>query len=121
MDKSGIMSYELSVSEKGRTSFPAALRRAARLDDSEGIIAQVLGEGRVLLETREAIEARVRANASGFSSSLSTEDVRSARSEDVLAQESSWQRKDELAAAAQARSEQDSDAIGAAALQLLGL
>jgi bifunctional DNA-binding transcriptional regulator/antitoxin component of YhaV-PrlF toxin-antitoxin module len=50
-----MVTYTLSVKEKGRTVLPAALRTACQFTDATELVATPLGRGKFLVETREAI------------------------------------------------------------------
>jgi bifunctional DNA-binding transcriptional regulator/antitoxin component of YhaV-PrlF toxin-antitoxin module len=58
---SGYFAFRLG--NKGRAVIPAALRAQARLSEGETLLARVDEQGRVVIETREAIKLRLRHQA----------------------------------------------------------
>jgi len=52
----------MRVGGKGRTVLPAGLRDRAQIQEGDTLVAR-LEDGRVVLETRETIKARIRAAA----------------------------------------------------------
>jgi bifunctional DNA-binding transcriptional regulator/antitoxin component of YhaV-PrlF toxin-antitoxin module len=66
----------LSVGEKGRVVLPAALRREAGVQVGDELVARVVGPHQILVETKEAVAARLRAR---FRDGGGTDDLRRAR------------------------------------------
>ena len=56
------MVYTMRVGEKGRTVLPAELRGAAHIREGDTLVAR-LEDGRVVIETRDSVRARIRAAA----------------------------------------------------------
>jgi AbrB family looped-hinge helix DNA binding protein len=54
--------YTLRVGEKGRTVLPAELRGAAHIQAGDTLVAR-LEDGRLIIETRDAVRVRIRAAA----------------------------------------------------------
>lgn len=122
MPSNPIHSFQLSMNEKGRTLLSAGLRSAAKVDTKDELFAQVVGEGIILIETKNAVRNRVRANAiSGAHGKDSTKLIRESRIEDVIAQQNSWEIRDRLAEEATKRSPEDVEAAGDAMLRAIGL
>ena len=76
----GIAPFNLG--EKGRLVLPIAVRRAAQIADGADLVARAEGEGRVVIETRDAISLRVWANAPTPTGVNTVELVREMRNED---------------------------------------
>jgi bifunctional DNA-binding transcriptional regulator/antitoxin component of YhaV-PrlF toxin-antitoxin module len=74
----------LSVGEKGRVVLPAALRREAGVEVGDELVARVVGPHQILVETREAVAARLRAR---FRDGGGTDDLRRARAADRAVEE----------------------------------
>ena len=74
-----------TIGPKGRSVLPVAIRRAAHFEEGTEVVAIALGEGRVLLETVEAVRQRVWAGAPDpeVGRAEATADVRRMRDEDV--------------------------------------
>jgi AbrB family looped-hinge helix DNA binding protein len=107
------------VGPKGRTVIPAAVRRAAGLNEGDEVVTSAVGEGRVLLETVSAVRNRVwDAAPAGAETADTAADVRAARVEDVELSDAAAARR---AADAQASSVEASQARGQALLAELGL
>ncbi len=51
--------FQLSVKEKGRTVLPIGLQRACGFAPGAKLVARPLGNGRFLVETREAVLERI--------------------------------------------------------------
>ena len=73
------MTVTLSVGDKGRVVLPAALRREAGVQVGDELIARAVGPHQILVETREAVAARLRAR---FRDAGGTDDLRQARAAD---------------------------------------
>jgi bifunctional DNA-binding transcriptional regulator/antitoxin component of YhaV-PrlF toxin-antitoxin module len=78
------MAVTLSVGEKGRVVLPAALRREAGVQVGDELVARAVGPHQILVETREAVAARLRAR---FRDAGGTDDLRRARSADRAVEE----------------------------------
>ncbi len=61
------MAHILRIGAKGRTVLPAALRAEVRVGVGDELVAHA-EEGRIVLETREAIKARLRSLAAAAKS-----------------------------------------------------
>lgn len=108
--------FAFNIGPKGRSVLPAAVRRAAHFEEGTQVVAIALGEGRVLLETVDAVRQRVwdGAPAATDGSSDAAADVRRMREDDIAISD----------AAAARRSATPSDGgedRGAALLAKLGL
>lgn len=111
-----VVSSSFHVGAKGRVVLPAAVRRAAHLDEGAEVVARPDGEGRVVIETVESIRARVWAASPQSAGHDMTADVRAMRDEDNrVSDEASARRAGELG------SKDDSAAAEAALLAHLGL
>lgn len=121
MSSASLQSFKLEIGGKNRALFTADLRSAASLEMGDELVAHVLGKGVVLLETKEVIRDRVRANARGGSEIDGAALIRAGRIEDIEAAAKSWVRKDQLAAEAESRPQAESDAIGLEMLREIGL
>jgi len=108
------VSGSFHVGAKGRVVLPAAVRRAAGVEEGTELVARADGEGRVVLETVASIRARVW-DAAPPPSGLDVEmDVKAIRQDDLaLERRRAAERLD--------RSEQESAEAGAALLAHLGL
>jgi AbrB family looped-hinge helix DNA binding protein len=113
---SGSVSAAFRVGPKGRIVLPSAVRRAARIEEGAEVVARLLGEGQLLIETKDAVRARVWGAAPEPAGLDTTADVRALRSEDIALVAKNAARQAELSS-----TEQDSDAAGAALLAHLGL
>jgi AbrB family looped-hinge helix DNA binding protein len=51
------------IGNKGRVVIPAALRERAHVAEGDELVARVMEHGRLMLETRESIKRRLRAQA----------------------------------------------------------
>lgn len=111
-----VVSAPFHVGAKGRVVLPAAVRRAAHVEEGAEVVARPDGEGRVLIETVASIRARVWAAAPEPGDLDTTEDVRVMREEDRLLSEQ--HAAEHLAAPGP---EQASADAGAALLAHLGL
>lgn len=112
----GTVSASFRVGQKGRVMLPAAVRRAAHLEDGAEVVARPDGEGRIVIESVAAIRARLWA-AAPKASGLDTEaDVRAMRQQDQAVVELNATRQLDARG-----TDEDSDAAGAALLARLGL
>ncbi len=118
MELAGFATAPFQVGAKGRVVLPAAARRAAHIEEGAELVARVVGEGQLLLETRDAVRARVWAAAPQRTGLDTSADVRALRDEDRKLEDRNAARR---AAEFSARSETDSAAAGAALLAELGL
>ena len=122
MDQLGAtVSASFHIGAKGRVVLPAAVRRAARLDEGTEVVARTEGDGRVIIETVASVRARIWAAAppdAGLDSAGldSSADVRLMRDEDGHASDAASARRSR-----EFRSEPDSENAGAALLSHLGL
>lgn len=107
-----------TVDARGRTVVPASIRRAAGIGEDQEIVYIAEGRGRVLLTTREAVQAEVWAAApiaEGDEPDAGT-DVRIMRREDGARSEEAA-----IKAARRGAGDPEVDATGAALLHDLGL
>lgn len=116
VEPSRVVSSSFHVGLKGRVMLPAAVRRAAHLEEGAEVVARPDGEGRVIIETVASIRARVWAAAPEPKDLDLTADVRDLRNEDRQLAEQNADRQ-----AATLGSEHDSVAAGASLLAHLGL
>jgi bifunctional DNA-binding transcriptional regulator/antitoxin component of YhaV-PrlF toxin-antitoxin module len=79
----GSTSSEFRLGPKGRVVLPAAVRRAAHIPEGASVVAHAEGEGRIVIETVDAVRARVWGAAPGESEADATTDMRSMRDEDT--------------------------------------
>ncbi len=113
---SSVISASFRVGLKGRVVLPAAVRRAAHLEEGAEVIARPDGEGRVVIETVASIRERIW-NAAPEPTGVDTAaDVRELRDEDESLSTANMARQ-----ARALGSEEDSAAAGAALLAHLGL
>lgn len=112
----GTVSTPFRVGHKGRVMLPAAVRRAARLEEGVEVVARPDGEGRIVIESVDAVRARLWAAAPGASGLDTAVDVREMRQEDQ-----DVVREGALRQVADLGSEADSEAVGAALFARLGL
>lgn len=99
---------------KGRGSIPKSVRDAAHVAADATLVAYADGDGRLVLETREAVSRRLRAQTAGATQGDAVAEVRQMRQDDEAL---SRRATDERAQAGGP----DSDAVGAAFLSSLGL
>ncbi len=99
---------------KGRIVLPVAVRRAARIPDGAEVVARADGEGRIVVETIDAIRKRVWDGAPVPTGLDATADVRAMREEDT-------QIADAAAAARSQAGQSEGPTVGAALLSDLGL
>ena len=101
MDRNIVSAVRLGA--KGRAVIPAPVRQAAGLKEGASLIAVAEGAGRIVLETPEAVQARVWAAAAPVAEDARA-DVRALRQLDKALDEANFARRsrepDELAAAA---------------------
>ena len=112
----GVVSGPFHVGAKGRVVLPAAVRRAAGIEEGDQVVARPAGEGRVVIETVRSIRERVWAAAPDASGLDSTMEIRTMRDEDNNLSDTAFKRR-----AIVSGSETDSAAAGAALLARLGL
>lgn len=112
----GVVSGPFHVGAKGRVVLPANVRRAAGIGEGAELVARQVGEGQVLLETKEAVRARVWGAAPEPTDADITADVRAMRAEDVAIGDRNAVRRATLIG-----SDADSEAVGADLLAQLGL
>jgi AbrB family looped-hinge helix DNA binding protein len=112
----GAMSASFHVGAKGRVVLPAAVRRAAHVEEGDEVVARADGDGRVVIETVSSIRARVWAAAPEGSGVDTEADVRAMRDQD---RQLEHRRAADNAVAL--RTEQQSAEAGAALLAHLGL
>lgn len=104
------------IGPKGRSVLPVSIRRAAGFVEGTEVVAVVLGEGRVLLETVDAVRQRVWAGAPDpAAADDSTTDVRRMREDDVAVSDAAAVRRSASPESG------GSDDRGAALLARLGL
>lgn len=84
---------EFRVGERGRSVLPAEVRRAARVEEGDQMVARAEGPGRIVLETRDAIAARVWAAAPTATGLDVTADVRAMRDEDNAISDANFVRR----------------------------
>ena len=108
------VSAALTLDRKGRAVLPASVRRAAGVDEESTLVAWVAAEGTIVIETPEAVQARVWAAASAAGDLNATAAIREVRVEDA-------RNSDENFARRAAAGDSDSDAVGAALLADLRL
>lgn len=112
------MAHELAVAPfhvgpKGRVSLPAAVRRAAGVEEGATVVAHTDGPGRIVIETESAIRARVWGAAPVPGSVDATTDIRALRDEDTAVADAAAHRR-----SAQVTGKED---VGASLLSHLGL
>lgn len=112
----GLVTTSFHVGAKGRVVLPAAIRRAAHIEEGAELVARLVGEGQMLLETKDAVRARVWGAAPQSSDLDVTADVRAMRDEDLALEARNAARRE-----GDVGSEADSEAAGAALLAQLGL
>lgn len=112
----GLVSTSFHVGAKGRVVLPAAIRRAAHIEEGAELVARLVGEGQLLLETKDAVRSRVWDAAPQSADLDVAADVRAMRTEDIA-----LEARHAAGREAAVGSEADSDAAGAALLAHLGL
>jgi len=55
--------FHIEVGQKGRALLPAGLRRATGIGVGTELVAQVIGEGEILLATKQAVLRRIQGGA----------------------------------------------------------
>ncbi len=55
--------FVVRIGNKGRVVIPAALRERAHVAEGDELVARVMEDGRLMLETRGSVKARLRAQA----------------------------------------------------------
>ena len=112
----GAVSSSFRVGQKGRVMLPAAVRRAAHLEDGAEVVARSDGEGRIIIESVDSIRVRLWAAAPASDGLDVAQDVREMRQQDQAVVEANAARQ-----LATLGSEADSEAAGRALLNVLGL
>jgi bifunctional DNA-binding transcriptional regulator/antitoxin component of YhaV-PrlF toxin-antitoxin module len=95
---SGAVTASFQLGEKGRVVLPAAVRRAAHIPDGATVVAHAAGEGRIVIETVDAIRARVWGAAPEPSDLDAAADVRAMRDEDNRTTDEAAERRSAAAA-----------------------
>lgn len=87
--------FAFNIGPKGRSVLPAAVRRAAHLEEGTQVVAIALGEGRVLLETVDSVRQRVWDGAPSSQGEVgdATADVRRLRQEDIAVSDAAAARR----------------------------
>jgi bifunctional DNA-binding transcriptional regulator/antitoxin component of YhaV-PrlF toxin-antitoxin module len=80
----GVTIAGFHLGAKGRVVLPAAVRREAHIFDGADLVAHAAGHGRIVIETRESIRARVWDAAPSPTGFDATVDVRTVRTEDGI-------------------------------------
>lgn len=111
-----VASAAFRVGQKGRVVLPAAVRRAAGIDEGAEVVARTEGDGRLVIETVESIKRRVWGFSPQPSGTDPGEDVRRMRQQDIEESDSAAARRSEPVC-----TEQESRAAGAELLMHLGL
>lgn len=114
----GSVSASFQLGAKGRAVLPAAVRRAAHIPEGAIVIAHSEGVGRIVIETTDAIRARVWRAAPESTGVDATVNVRAMRDEDVRRSDEAADRR---SAAAAGTTDAASDEAGARLLAHLGL
>ncbi len=73
----------VSLGAKGRVLIPVAVRRAAEVDEGTELVVRADGPGRIVVETRAAVQARVWAAAPTPAGLDTTADIREVREQDT--------------------------------------
>lgn len=74
----------VSLGAKGRFVIPATVRRAAGIVDGAELVVRSDGPGRVVVETRDSVRARVWAAAPDATGVDATVDIRETRQDDAV-------------------------------------
>lgn len=111
-----VVSDPFQIGAKGRVVLPAGLRRAAHMEEGAEVVARLIGEGQLLIETKDAVRARVWAAAPRPTDLDTSSDVRAMRAEDASRVADNAARREQSLG-----SVEDSEAAGAALLARLGL
>ncbi len=104
-----------NLGNQGRFVLPIAVRRAAHIEDGATMVARADGNGRVVIETREAISLRVWAGAPTPTGAQTVDLVRNMRTEDNETTETNFARR------TQNSSNDSGGSAGALLLRHLGL
>lgn len=107
----------VKLDDKGRVGLPASIRADAGLDSSDALVAVVVGPGRILLETRAAIQRAVWEAAPGAVAQDATSSIRELRRGDAEMSDANIARR----ARQQAPTQEESEARGEELLRALGL
>jgi bifunctional DNA-binding transcriptional regulator/antitoxin component of YhaV-PrlF toxin-antitoxin module len=83
MDLSSVTTASFHLGAKGRFVLPAAVRREAGIADGADLVARAAGQGRVVIETRESVRARVWDAAPAAGGADATTDIRALRHDDT--------------------------------------
>lgn len=81
------------VKAKGRAVLPIGVRKAANVSEGDRMMAHAEGPGRIVLETVEAIQARVWAAAPVFRGLNTVTDIREMREEDNKISDANYLRR----------------------------
>lgn len=109
------------VGAKGRLVIPAQVRAEAGIDAGQTVVVTAVGIGRIVLETPEAVQARVWAAASPADpDDDSVPDMRAVREQDNAVAEASADRR-RPPATSDSNEDADVDEAGAVLLAALGL
>jgi len=111
-----VVSAPFHVGAKGRVVLPAAVRRAAHVEEGAEVGARPDGEGRVVIETVASVRERIWNAAPQPTGADTVADLRELRDADQALSEANMARQ-----ARELGSEQDSAVAGAALLAHLGL
>ena len=107
-------SYRIAVKEKGRAVLPVALQRAGKFGPGDELIARVLPEGGIIMETRRQVLERIWASMAITENSDAVAELMQLRSEGDAARLERLENPE-------LPDEQESDRRGAALLAKLGL
>lgn len=110
-----LVTSTFQIGAKGRAVIPVAVRRAANIHENDTLVAHVNALGQVVIETEEALKARLWAAAAQAAEVVDpTSDVRAMREADSALSDLNHERRRQVR-------EQGSDERGAALLAHLGL
>ncbi len=104
----------LVIGAKGRSVLPAPVRRAAQVGEGAQMLARAEGPGRIVLETPEAVQARVWA-AAPAETAARPDDASRMRADEVAIADANFARR------SLEPSETDAARVGAQLLTQLGL
>lgn len=110
----GVEHSSFRLGPKGRAVLPAAVRRAAHIPDGATLVAHAEADGRIVLETADAIRERVWAGARPEGDGDTVAEVSELRQHDAAVADAAAERRS-------AAGGHDSDEVGAALLARLGL
>lgn len=99
---------------KGRVVLPVAIRRAAHIEEGATVVAHVLGRGRIVIETVDAIRSEVWGSVPTGGVTAATADVRDMRTGDARIADAAANRRSDSGAGT-------SDDAGTSLLRHLGL